>query len=198
MEAIIRADSGNAGDIHVRPDNTTGADLHIFIDDSVRPDLDCGIEPGFRMNDRCRMNHRAKSEASGLKIQQNNPDALADASRNVRRERDPFGRRHRNETTCYLSFRENFGQKLTCLRPQATANDMELSAANPYQQRRMGRWHDSEPHQHPCRHKRYNRYLSPAHDSGIEVAQFAQRRVILRALFGGVAEDDMIQHVDLQ
>src|SRR5215472_9907505 len=64
MEAVFRADGGNAGDVNVRTDYAMGADFHMFIDHTVRANVDCGVEVGFRMDDRCWMNHRAKSEAS--------------------------------------------------------------------------------------------------------------------------------------
>jgi len=60
VKLIVRADRRLSREINVRPDSAVRAQLHALVNHGIRPDANGRIQPGFRMNDGCLMNHRVK------------------------------------------------------------------------------------------------------------------------------------------
>jgi hypothetical protein len=56
-ESVPAADGRSASQINMRTNDTVCAYLNSFIYYAIRPDLDRGVQTGFGMNNRRRMNH---------------------------------------------------------------------------------------------------------------------------------------------
>ena len=73
VEAVVRADGRQAGQIDLRADDAVRADLHAFINDRVRSDSDRRVQFRLGMNDSGWMNHQSQKWA-------NRPDCQAKTS----------------------------------------------------------------------------------------------------------------------
>lgn len=80
----------------------------------------------------------------------------------------------------------------------STSRYVQFFSSNSNQHNCVRRRNKAELHQERTCYCCYSCNANPPHRSGIEMAELPQRRIVLCSLLGDAAQNDMVQHVDLQ